>query len=90
MRYRSKPTEVEAVQWTGKNFLEVEALAGPKVRLTERYLSIPGHLELQAGKDGAQEWVPVPVRHWLVHQSGDVSDIWPVDHDYFESKYEPA
>jgi hypothetical protein len=34
--------------------------------------------------------VPVPVGHWLVHQPGDLSDIWPVDPHYFEAKYEPA
>lgn len=47
-------------------------------------------LQLLAGKDGAQEWVPVPIGHWLVRQPGDLSDIWPVDPDYFAAKYEPA
>jgi hypothetical protein len=49
-----------------------------------------GKLELLAGKDGAQEWVPVPVGHWLVCQPGNKSDVWPVDPDYFAGKYELA
>lgn len=83
--YRSKPTEVEAAQWNGFDITEdLIDLAGDKARAT-------GHgLELLAGKDGAQEWVPVPDGHWLVRQPGDPSDIWPVDPDYFDAKYEPA
>lgn len=85
MRYRSKPTEIEAAHWNGRDVTEeLVDLAGDKARVT-------GHgLELLAGKDGAQEWVPVPDGHWLVRQPGDPSDIWPVDPDYFAKKYEPA
>ena len=83
--YRSKPQHVEAVQWTGDNAPEVRAVLPEKVRVPA-----DGHLLLLAGKDGAQEWVPVPVGHWLVHQPGDLSDVWPVDPDYFAAKYERA
>lgn len=88
-RYRSKPSEVEAVQWLPEDGLhELVAFAGEKVRTVESH---GGHdLQLLAGKDGAQEWVPVPVGHWLVMQPGDPSHIWPVDPEYFASKYDPA
>jgi hypothetical protein len=46
------------------------------------------HLEVLAGKDGAQEWVPVPVGHWLVHPPGDLANVWPVEDAYFRAKYE--
>lgn len=45
-------------------------------------------LQLLAGKDGAQGWVPVPIGHWIVRNPGDNSDMWPVDPDYFAAKYE--
>ena len=85
--YRSKPQEVEAVQWTGQNTHDVLRFALAKVTRVK-----PGDhdLLLLAGQDGAQGWVPVPVGHWLVRRPGDETDMWPVDPDYFASKYEPV
>lgn len=83
--YQSKPSTIEAVQHVG-DFVTLEQFAGEKVRIRPD----DGALMLLAGKDGAQEWVPVPLGHWLVNQPGDKSDIWPVDPDYFAAKYEPA
>ena len=87
--YVSKPQHVEAVQWTGDNGPELVAAFNGKVTVEHRgdhkYIC-----NLLAGKDGAQEWVPVPVGHWIVHQPGDLSDIWPVEDAYFRAKYEPA
>lgn len=80
--YVSKPQTVEAVQWKGDNSNECYGFCKAKVRYAF------SQLELLAGKDGAQEWVPVPVGHWLVCQPDDKSDIWPVDPDYFANKYE--
>jgi hypothetical protein len=91
--YRSKPSIVEAIQWIGDNdkttsdptyVKAVMEFAPGKVR----FMGLLGRLELFAGKDGAQEWVPVPLGHWLVNQPGDKTDIWPVDPDYFAAKYE--
>lgn len=83
MRYRSVPTEIEAVQWTGKNSKEVAEFGATFV------IGCDG-LELFAGKDGAQDYVPVPPGHWIVRSAGDLSDHWPVDPDYFWRKYELA
>lgn len=82
--YRSKPSVIEAVQWNGINYAAVQKFAGSKVTIE----TVTNRLMLHAGKDGAQEWVPVPVDHWLVCQPDDKSDIWPVDPDYFDAKYE--
>ena len=84
MRYRSKPSEIEAVQWTGANIIDVWAFAPAVLR------EHGNGLELLAGQDGAQGWVPVPVGHWIVRQPDDLTDHWPVDPDYFAAKYEPA
>lgn len=93
--YRSKPQLVEGVHWTGDNWDEVFAFAGEKAASTvwpneEDHVEADKPLQLLAGKDGAQEWVPVPVGHWLVRSFGDDSDIWPVDDAYFRHKYEEA
>ena len=82
--YFSKVNEVEAVPWTGRNVASVKKFAGDKVKV-----ETGSGLMLLAGKDGAQEWVPVPKNHWLVCSVGDKSDIWPVQADYFANKYEP-
>lgn len=87
--YRSKPQDVEAIQWTGDNGGEVVTAIPEKTRFSYYApdSADPG-LWILAGVDGAQEWVPVPVGHWLVHPPGDLSDVWPVEDEYFRTKYE--
>lgn len=92
--YQSKPSIIEAVQWTGskESLAAVIEFCGDKCRQSgydgDRSEDMSAiKVELLAGKDGAQEWVPVPLGHWLVNQPGDKSDIWPVDPDYFANKY---
>ena len=89
MRYRSKPQEVEAVQWLGDNADEVGRIAPYKFATTERGDGVVTGW-LKAGQDGAQDHVPVPVGHWVVRKPGDVTDLWPVAPDYFAAKYEPV
>lgn len=84
MRFRSKPSEIEALQWTGDNLEEVESF-GVKFRYASRWTH---PLKIKAGKEGAQDYVPVPVGHWIVRSPGDLSDHWPVEDDYFRNKYE--
>jgi len=81
-RYQSKPSEVEAIQWIGDNFDEIEEF-GAIVKLKD------GELKLLAGKYGAQGSVPVPLFHWIVRKPDDTTDHWPVDDDYFAEKYFP-
>ena len=98
MRFRSRPSEVEAVQWTGSNYRAVQDFvagaeqvrSGPVVRWHDWGGQFGSRLEVLAGKDGAQGWVPVPQGHWLVRNPGDHGDYWPVYGGYFEGKYEPA
>jgi hypothetical protein len=81
--YKSRPQYVEAIHHEG-DFTALEEFAPGKVTIDPA----TGLLMLLAGKDGAQDWVPVPLGHWLVHQPDDLSDIWPVDPDYFAAKYD--
>lgn len=87
MIYISKPQHVEAVQWTGDNAQELYAECGDKITFQHRS-DFEYVCNLLAGKDGAQQWVFVPVGHWVVHPLGDFSDMWPVDDDYFQAKYD--
>jgi hypothetical protein len=84
MRYRTKPSEIQAVQWRGDNFQELVDFGAT----VDRGPDGDGRLLLEAGKDGAQGWVPVPVGHWIVRNPGDLTDHWPIDDDYFAGKYE--
>ena len=88
MRFRSKPSEIEAIHWRGKNVDDVVEFGADDSHSWTKVKVSDGALSLLAGARGAQEWVPVPVGHWLVCQPGDKSDIWPVDPDYFNDKYE--
>lgn len=87
--YQSKPSVIEAIHWDGENFHDCTVFGEGKVRFVKTEPSMM-ELQLLAGKDGAQEWVPVPVGHWIVHPPGDLSDVWPVDAEYFAGKYEPV
>lgn len=90
MTYFSRPQSVEAIQWTGDNGPDLIAAFDGKVTIEQHRTAEEWHCALLAGKDGAQEWVPVPVGHWLVHPPGDLSDIWPVEDAYFQEKYAAA
>lgn len=103
MLYKSKPSTVEAIQY-GPTFRaglvdEVASfIAGRPIGGSDAVGYVqpaPSWNEdetilIEAGADGAQGWVPVPVGHWIVRAPGDYTDHWPVDPDYFAAKYEPA
>lgn len=86
-RYCSRPQEVLAVQWTGENPEEVGALAPLRFQSVEADGEHGPLAWLMAGRDGVQDWVPVPVGHYVVRSVDDVRDFWPVDPAYFERKY---
>lgn len=89
-RYISKPTVIEALQWDNSDEAVGALWDHTDGKIEVRFNSLGDRsLFLQAGVDGAQEWVPVPVGHWVVHPPGDTSDIWPVEDAYFQEKYEP-
>lgn len=79
--YESKPSEIEAIQWTGRN--KIQLLSWAPVTFTEN----PTQCFLEAGVDGAQGKVPVPEHHWIARQVGDASDYWPIADEYFQAKY---
>lgn len=80
MRYRSRPSEIEAVQWTGENREEVEAF-GATITF------VVGELRLKAGRNGESGWVTVPTGSWIARSAGDAGDHWPLDPDHLARKY---
>lgn len=86
-RFRSRPSEIEAVQWAGDNEAQMKAFASGRTRKEYTGDGL-WHLELMAGKDGESGWIPIPVMNWVACSAGDHSDYWPIEPDYFASKYE--
>lgn len=85
MRLRRLPTEMEAVQWSGSNTEEmIEFLGEFKIDAGRG-----GALLFQAGVNGAQEWVPAPIGHWIMRDPNfPIRDFWPVDNDYVARNFE--
>lgn len=76
-RYRKKPVEVEAVQWTGENRGEVEQFAGFDLRYGE-------------GDELIALWLPagaLPRNFWLVSDGGSLRHFSP---GAFHATYEPV
>lgn len=86
MRYRSKPSEIDAIQWLGTNGAEVVAFAPGKVALPNP--PDTSTLLIIAGVGGQQGWVPVSLGDWL-GRNPDESDLWPIEAARFAAKYEP-
>ena len=85
--YQSKPSLIEAVQWNDETAVD-DLWAHTDGKVNVRFdPDGTRRLDLLAGKDGAQDWVPVPLGHWIVHPPGDTSDVWPVEDAYFQDKY---
>lgn len=91
MRFRSQPSEVEAVQWTGDNADEIIEFASAFCEFVNGPVATgPRELMVKAGVDGAQGWVSVPVGHWIVKSVTDPIHAWPVDDTFFNGKYQPG
>lgn len=107
MKYRSKPSVIEAIQYgpewePGLVQRVAEFIAGHPLANDGEivdYVRPDGAwdppdgdvtIRIQAGADGAQGWVTVPLGHWIVRSVGDRTDHWPVEPSYFEAKYDPC
>lgn len=81
--YRRKPSEIHAVQWTGDNLAEIEAM-GAKC-----FIDRSNVLQLLSGPDGASGYVPIHLNDWAVRPvEMPEYHFWPVDNDHFVTSYE--
>lgn len=76
-RYRAKPVELEAVQWTGDNVREIKAFAGDDI------WAIDGGYLCVATSEGD---TTAPAGHYIVRD--DRGNHYPCDPGVFERKYE--
>ena len=94
-KYMRKPIYVEAIQFTGENFDEIEAFVGNSI---ERATIIDGKQEIPryTVQDGRQ--IPIYYVHTLEGRmmclpgsyivKGPRGEVWPVKKEIFEETYE--
>ena len=75
MKYRTKPCEIEAIQWTGENIMQIREFAHPNVRY-QKYLFI----------DTLEGRMRADVGDYIL--KGLRGEFYPCKPDVFEKKYE--
>lgn len=81
MRYRKKPVEVEAIQWTGENLNEVASFLG-----TSAFEDYPTAKALTIWNFLEETWIPCHKGHWII--KGVAGEFYPCDPDVFARTYE--
>lgn len=80
MKFRKKPVVIEAVQWTGKNYEEVEEFC-PSMLYADSSRTIPV-IDTLEGKHSAS------VNDWII--KGVKGEFYPCKPDIFSATYEPV
>lgn len=97
-KFRKKPIEVEAVQFTGDNWAEMHAFTGHRllsdqINMVDAFNPIGTYLT-SAGRDNtyAELWVdangtvlPIPVGEWVIKDS---LGFYPCQEDKFTETYD--
>lgn len=87
-KFRTKPVEIEAVQWKGNNLLEILDWAGPV--FTDRVVPATGNRNPEftaAVFDKLHDtWIAVKTGQWIV--CGIKGEHYPCDDETFFWKYE--
>lgn len=79
MRYVKKPIPIEALQWTGDNYMEICNLAGQVLSVDEGgFLIIPT-------MEGNLQAKPTD---WII--KGVKGEIYPCDDEIFQMTYDPV
>lgn len=88
-KFRTKPFEIEAIQFTGENFQELYGFCGWKFSnveglplYTRKGFTARVYDELHA------TWVSVKPGQWII--LGQKGEFYPCDPEIFEAKYEPV
>lgn len=93
-RYRTKPFEIEAVQFTGENYDEVVDFVGHTLHtiegsfpgFTRNYTDNPIGMEAKVYDFLHRTWVGVNANQWII--KGQKGEFYPCDPEIFEAKYE--
>lgn len=89
-RFRKKPVEVEAVQWTGDNLAELQEFVGLldlhcqgfRSNWKDRKEGLPAHVYNKM----EHCWVNVPVGHWII--KGVRGEFYPCDPGVMAETYD--
>ena len=89
-RFKRKPTEIEAVRWTGNNRNEVtafmrEAYRAKRIPYGKRGFKFQ---DRRVGVKTDSGWVWAPEGFWIIR--GVVNELYPCAPDVFEKTYEPV
>jgi hypothetical protein len=89
-RYRDRPTEVTAVQWTGDNWDELRAFTG-HFPDNPHWYPLGNSCKEQRGEiyDQLHDiWVPFELGDWIVRSA--CNELHPYKPDVFDATYEPV
>lgn len=96
MKFRTKPFEIEAVQFTGENWDEVHEFTSPLVETeVENYFIVPtakfikvddGDFKAAVFDELHNTWVKVKPNQWII--KGQKGEFYPCDDEIFRAKYE--
>ncbi|MGW4406535.1 hypothetical protein ACWEJ6_21075 [Nonomuraea sp. NPDC004702] len=91
-RFRKKPVEITAVQWTGENAQEIKTFVGVRDNGESRFLTpdeITGVWEHAHVYDELHDtWVTVYPGQWVI--KGVKGEFYPCAEDVFAETYEPV
>ena len=93
-KFRKKPVEVEAIQWTGENLFEVISFTDSKPDLSNGETA--GRWEFYCdlvAKDGfkiktLEGYMSATIGDWIIR--GVAGEFYPCKPDIFEATYEPV
>ena len=93
MKYRTKPFEIEAIQWTGENAEEIKTFVGQNTYNGQDDFLLPNEitgvwLNAHVWDYLQKTWVPVNINDYII--KGMKGEFYPCDPEVFESKYEPV
>jgi hypothetical protein len=88
--YRSMPSEIDAIQWTGNNGIAVANFVGPQpsssmcgFQVTERF-GQPGPDEAKLWVQANKEWLNIEPTEWVAR---DEIGFYPIKDEIFQRKY---
>lgn len=91
-RYRKKPIEIDAVQWTGDNAAEIKAFTGIRSNGEDSFL-LPSEItgawdRPRVWNESQTSWNTVNVGDWILR--GAAGELYPCESGIFAATYEPA
>lgn len=99
MKYRPKPVETNAWQFTGTNWDEIRDIVGSHyvdadavrvnfIPVEEQWVDIPEGIVALVWVAPSHQWAGVKTGDYIVEDSD--GDFYPCDRQIFERKYEPV